>query len=63
MAGRVDQLQLVGLAVGGGEEHAHGLGLDRDAALALEVHRIEDLRAHGTRVDGVRELEDAIGER
>ena len=38
MAGRVDQVQLVGLAVLRLVEDAHRLGLDRDAALALEVH-------------------------
>ncbi len=63
MPGGVDQLQLVGVAVGGGEEHTHGLGLDRDATLALEVHRVEQLRAHLARSDGVGELEDAIGQR
>ena len=46
VAGRVDQVELVGLAVLRGVEDAHGLGLDRDPALALEVHRVEQLRAH-----------------
>ena len=61
--GRVDQVQLVGLAVLRGVEHAHRLRLDRDPALALEVHRVEQLRAHLARGDGLRQLEDAIGER
>src|SRR5919198_86293 len=43
--------------------HAARLGLDRDPALALEVHRVEHLRAHRPRVDRVRHLEDAIGQR
>ena len=55
---RVDQVQLMALP-----EHAHRLGLDRDAALALEVHRVEQLVAHFARGDGLRQLEDAIGER
>ena len=38
VAGRVDQVQLVLLAVCGGVAHAHGLRLDGDALLALEVH-------------------------
>ena len=63
VAGGVDQVQLVGLAVAGRVEHAHRLRLDRDAALALEVHRVEQLAAHLGRVDRVRELEDAVGER
>ena len=63
VAGRVDEVELVGLAVLRLVEDADGLGLDRDAALALEVHRVEHLRAHQPRVDGVRQLEDAIGQR
>ena len=61
--GRVDEVQLVGLAVLRLVEHAHGLGLDRDPALALEVHRVEQLGAHAARVDRVGRLEDAIGQR
>ena len=56
-------MQLVGLAVAGRVEDADGLGLDRDAALALEVHGVEHLGAHRPRVDGLRHLEDAVGER
>ena len=58
VAGRVDQVQLVALP-----RDAHGLRLDRDPALALEVHRVEHLRAHLALRDGVRQLEDAVGER
>ena len=58
VAGRVDQVQLVALPC-----HAHRLRLDRDPALALEVHRVEHLRAHLALRDGVRQLEDAVGER
>ena len=56
--GRVDQVELVPLPV-----HADRLRLDRDPALALEIHRVEHLRAHVAPGDGVRHLEDAIGER
>ena len=55
--GRVDQVELVALPL-----HPHGLRLDRDAPLALEVHRVEDLRAHIAVGDGVRELEDPVGQ-
>src|SRR5206468_7840150 len=55
---RVDQVQLVALPV-----HADGLGLDRDPALALEIHRVEHLLAHLPLRHGVRQLEDAVGER
>ena len=61
--GGVDQVQLVGLAVPGRVEDPDGLRLDRDAALALEVHRVEHLRPHLQRIHGVGQLEDAVGER
>ena len=61
---RVDQVQLVGLAVARGlEEHADRLRLDRDPALALELHRVEQLRAHQSRIDGVGQLENPVSER
>ena len=60
--GRIDQVQRVHVALVL-PEHAHGLGLDRDAALALEIHRVEQLRAHLAGRHGVRDLEDAVGER
>ena len=64
VARRVDQVQLVGLAVPPGlVEDADRLGLDRDPALALEVHRVEHLGAHRARIDGVGQLEDPIGQR
>ena len=48
VARRVDEVQRVRLAVARLVEQAHGVGLDRDPALALEVHRVEHL------VDGLR---------
>ena len=58
MTRRVDQVELVALPV-----DPHVLGLDRDTALALEIHRVEVLLAHVTRVDGAGDFEDAIGQR
>ena len=58
VARRVDQVQLVALP-----GDAHGLRLDRDPALALELHRVEHLRAHVAAGDGVGQLEDAVGQR
>ena len=37
--------------------------LDRDAALALEVHRVEHLRFHLARLQRAGDLEKAIGQR
>src|SRR6266436_6430473 len=46
VTGRVDQVERVLVAVARRVEEAHGVGLDGDATLLLEVHRVEDL-AHG----------------
>ena len=43
--------------------HPHRLRLDRDPPLALEIHRVEHLSPHVALGDGVRQLEDAVGER
>ena len=58
VAGSVDQVQEVVAPA-----HSHGLGLDRDPALALEVHGVEKLLAHLALGDCAGQLEDAIGER
>jgi hypothetical protein len=39
------------------------VGLDRDAAFALEVHAVEHLGLHLTRLERAGRLEEAIGER
>ena len=41
----------------------HRVGLDRDPALALEIHRVEHLRFHLARLEGAGELEEAISQR
>ena len=63
VAGSVDEVELVGLAVVRGVHHADGVGLDGDAALAFEVHGVEDLGLHFARGEGSGELEQAVGER
>jgi hypothetical protein len=63
VAGRIDQVQDVLLATIGRVVQADGVRLDRDAALALEIHRIENLRLHLTRLEGTGELEEAICQR
>ena len=57
VAGRVDQVDDVAVPL-----EPHVLRLDRDAALALEIHRVEELGAHVARVDGTGHLEQAVGE-
>ena len=61
--GRVDEVEPVDQAVLRRVLEADGAGLDRDPLLALEVHRVEHLARHLARVDGVRQLEQSIGER
>jgi hypothetical protein len=63
VARRVDEIQDVVLPVVGPVLQAHGAGLDGDAALALEIHLVEDLRLHLALVDGVALLEQPVGER
>ena len=56
MAGRVDEVQLVGLTVFGVIGQRHRVHLDRDATLALEVHRVEHLFADLALRNGTRNL-------
>ena len=46
MAGRVHEVELIGLAIARGVVEAHGLRLDGDAALLLNVHIIKHLLGH-----------------
>jgi hypothetical protein len=43
--------------------HAHGMGFDGDAALPLEIHRVQHLRLHLTRRQGAGQFEQPVGER
>ena len=63
VAGRVDQIEDVVLAVVGAVGQPNGVRLDGDAALALEVHAVEDLRLHLARLEGARQFEQAVGQR
>ena len=57
----VDEIEDVLLTVRSGEVHRHRVALDRDALLALEVHRVEELLLHLALLDGLRMLEQAVG--
>ena len=63
VAGRVDQVELVGLAVVRGVHHADGVGFDGDAALALQVHGVEHLGLHFARGERAGQLQQAVGQR
>ena len=63
MPGGIDQVEDVVLPVGGVVVQPHRVGLDRDPALALEVHAVEDLGGHLPQLERAGQLEKAIGER
>jgi hypothetical protein len=62
VAGRIDQVELVIVAVLGLVMEADAFGLDGDAALAFEVHRVEDLRGHLAQRERPGQLEQPIGQ-
>src|SRR5438552_899032 len=63
VAGRVDQVEDIVLAVARAVGEADRARLDGDAALALELHVVEELRGHLARRDRAGRLEDAVRER
>ena len=63
MAGRVNQVENIVLPVIGLVVQPDGLRLDGNAALALDIHRVEDLFLHLAQVESARKLDQAIGER
>ena len=63
VARRVDEVQLVFIAVAGAIEQADSVGLDGDAALALEVHGVEHLLRHLALGERARHLEQPVGQR
>jgi hypothetical protein len=63
VAGRIDQVEPIAMTIARVVVETNGARLDGDAMLALEVHRVEDLVRHLARLDGVRHLKKAVGER
>ena len=63
MPGRIDQVQVVDLSVGCDVAQRGGLGLDRDPALAFQVHRIEHLFRHFAFRQPAAALYQSIGQR
>ena len=62
VAGRVDEVERVLVPVARGVEQAHGVGLDGDAPLLLEVHGVEDLVHRLLGVHRAREGQQAVGQ-
>ena len=63
MAGRVDQVEDVFLAIIGHVVDADGVGLDGDAALTLDIHGVQQLLFHVPVLDGASGLDEAVSER
>ena len=63
VARRVDEIERVLLAVARPVEETHGVRLDRDAALALEIHRVEHLIDRLLGVHRAGEREQPVGQR
>ena len=63
VARRIDQVQDELLARLVRVREAHGLALDRDAALPLDVHRVEHLVVEIAVLDELGALDEAVGER
>src|SRR3954464_3953243 len=60
---RIDEVELVLLAIGCHVSHPDRVQLDGDSALALEIERIQDLRLHLPLLQHPRCLDQAIGQR
>ncbi len=63
VTGGVDQIEDVVLAVARPVIEPHGLRLDGDAALALDIHGIEHLLLHLAQLQPAGELDQPVGER
>ena len=62
MSRRIDEIELVLLAVLGRVIHTDGVQLDGDAPLALEVERVEHLSLHFALLQHPRGLDQPVGE-
>ncbi len=63
MAGGVDQVQDIGLAVLRRVFDTDRVGLDGDAAFTLDIHRVEHLGLHVAFGDGAGQLDQPVGKR
>ena len=63
MAGGVDQIEVVRLAILGGVLQRGGLRLDGDATLFLDVHRVQHARFHFTGGQPLTALDQLVGQR
>src|SRR5690606_998159 len=62
VAGGIDEIELISLTVACRVMKGHAVGFDGDAALALKVHGVEDLRSHFTLCQATTHLDKAVGQ-
>ncbi|OQA43229.1 MAG: hypothetical protein BWY52_01948 [Chloroflexi bacterium ADurb.Bin325] len=62
VAGRVDQVELVGAPVVRGVVHPHRGCLDRHTLLAFQIHAVQHLADHLALGDGAGDLQQAVGQ-
>ncbi len=63
MAWRVDEIQDIRLTILRLVIQTHRVGFDRDAALALEVHVVQNLRRHVPTSHRAGQFQQTVGER
>ena len=63
MAGSINDIELIFLAVAGKVMKANGVGFNRNSALALQIHRIENLRRHFTFGQSPGSLKQPVSQR
>jgi hypothetical protein len=62
MSGRVNQIQFIGLTIGGTVVHAHGVGFNRDPTFPFQVHIVQNLGLHMLRQQRVCALQQTVGQ-
>jgi hypothetical protein len=63
MAGRIDEIKDIFLAVRSFVDQSDSLALDRNAAFPLQIHVVQDLVLHFTACEKARPLDHAIRKR
>src|SRR5690606_37656555 len=61
VAGGVDEVQLIGLPVARLVMQGHAVGLDGNAALALQIHGVQHLGFHFPVAQATADLDEAVG--
>ena len=60
VAGGIQQVELVGIAILGLVAHGHGVGLDGNPLLALQVHGVQELVLLVALADGIGKFQETV---